>query len=172
MTGFLLDFLQHEVSFSNFGIYMSLVWRPAMSTGLAWQDEQHKEIFKRIDQLLDAMQQNQGSAVVKELLDFLQIYASQHFSDEENYMLTHSCTTCVKHKQCHEEFKEHLAELVAIYDSQGASTIVVLKLQSWLREWLFSHIMNVDKLMVATSTPDAPGVTSAFQPSGSITAAT
>lgn len=139
---------------------MSLIWRPGMSTGLAWQDEQHKEIFKRINQLLEAMQQNHGSSVIAELFEFLREYADRHFSDEEGYMEAHACTTCTLHKKCHEEFKQHLDDLINLYNSQGASTIVVMKLEIWLRDWLIKHIMDLDKLMVRTSTPgnDNPDV--------------
>ena len=148
---------------------MSLIWREKMSTGLAWQDEQHKQIFKKLDELLEAMQQNRGASVVKELLEFLKTYSSKHFEDEEEYMLTHNCTTCIKHKECHSDFKEHLAEIVELYDSQGASTMVVLRLQTWLRDWLIQHIMNIDKLMAATSTPDPPGLDKEWKPKNSFT---
>ncbi len=136
---------------------MSLIWRPQMSTGLTWQDEQHQELFRRIDQLFDAIDQNKGASVVKELLNFLKSYAIKHFEDEEKYMDTHACRTCVKHKECHGEFKEHLDEIIALYEHQGASTMVVLKLQTWMRDWLIGHIMSVDKEMVLTSVADSLG---------------
>ncbi len=130
-------------------------WRPELATGLDWQDKQHQEILKQLDQLVAAMQINEGASVVKELMDFLQAYATDHFRDEEQYMLEHNCITCVNHKKCHTDFKTHLAEIRALYDSQGASTMVVLKLQSWLRDWFVSHITSIDKQMVKTSTPKA-----------------
>lgn len=134
---------------------MSLVWRPAMSTGLNWQDEQHKEIFRRIDLLLEAMEQNKGSSEVKELLRFLNSYSLKHFSDEEAYMDAHNCRTCERHKECHEVFRTNLSEIMSMYEHHGASTMVVLKLQTWLRDWLITHILDVDKKMVAVLSPEA-----------------
>ncbi|MBL0063105.1 MAG: hemerythrin family protein [bacterium] len=136
---------------------MSLVWRSQMSTGLIWQDEQHKEIFRRIDMLLEAIELNKGASVVKELITFLKSYSLKHFADEEAYMDSHGCRTCVRHKECHEEFKTHLNEIITLYEHQGASTMVVLRLQTWLRDWLISHIISMDKEMVLTSVADALG---------------
>jgi hemerythrin len=128
---------------------MSLVWRPQMSTGLEWQDKQHQELFRRIDSLYEAMQRHEANTVVKELLKFLGDYARTHFMVEEEYMKTHVCSNCEEHIKCHELFTEHLAEIVELYEKQGASTMVVMRLQSWLRDWLINHIMTIDKKMVA-----------------------
>ena len=90
---------------------MSLIWRKEMSTGLDWQDDQHKQILNRIDQLLEAMEKHEGAGVVKELIDFLGDYARDHFRDEEEYMQKHHCTTSLVHKQCHEDFIAQLTSL-------------------------------------------------------------
>jgi hemerythrin len=127
---------------------MSLKWRPEMSTGLDWQDEDHQKIFNRIDQLLDAMQHHSGNTLVKEMLLFLGDYARGHFKREEDYMLAHHCRNYELHKNSHDEFVGHLTEIMELYDRQGASTVVVMRLQGWLREWLINHIMNMDKRMV------------------------
>ena len=132
---------------------MSLQWRKEMSTGLEWQDEQHQQIFIRIDQLLEAMRHSAGRGVVKDLLDFLGTYAHDHFKDEEEYMLAHNCSTYAEHKKVHDDFVEQLHELVELYNKQGASTVVVMRLQGWMRDWLIQHIMNVDKKMALTCTP-------------------
>jgi hemerythrin len=128
---------------------MSLIWRQEMSTGLEWQDEQHQQIFEQIDKLLEAMRHSAGQSVVKDLIDFLGNYTRTHFEGEEDYMLKHNCTTYAEHKKCHEDFSEQLGELVELYNRQGASTMVVMRLQSWLRDWLINHIMNVDRKMLS-----------------------
>lgn len=128
----------------------ALKWRPEMSTGLAWQDEQHKEILKRIDELLEAMSSNHGASVVKDLFDFLEEYSINHFNSEEEYMRQHECSTCDLHVNCHKAFIANLTTLKEMYSRQGPSTMVVMKLQSWLSKWLVDHIMEVDKLMART----------------------
>jgi hemerythrin len=126
---------------------MSIVWRDEMSTGLAWQDEQHKELLLRINQLLEALDNQSAPSVVKELIDFLGEYAMKHFHAEEKYMLEHKCSTCTQHKKCHSEFIHNWTELRALYASHGPSTMVVLKLQRLLRDWLIQHMLTVDKAM-------------------------
>lgn len=126
---------------------MSLVWRDEMSTGLAWQDEQHKELVQQINRLLEALDNHCAPTVVKELIDFLGEYAMKHFHAEEKYMNEHRCSSCDHHKKCHSEFILHWTELRGLYATQGASTLVVLKLQQFLRTWLIDHMLTVDKAM-------------------------
>jgi hemerythrin len=140
------------------GNQMSLVWRPAMSTGLDWQDEQHKEIFRQIDLLNEAIEQNEGASVVKEMLEFLESYATKHFRDEEEYMHSHGCQTCDLHEKCHQMMLANIAEIRATFDRHGPSTMVVLKLQTLFRDWLLNHILTVDKKMVTTSNREAYAV--------------
>ena len=78
---------------------MSLKWRAELNTGLDWQDKQHRQIFKKIDKLLDAMQQNEGACVVKELIAFLGKYTQSHFCEKEEYMFAHNSTTYARHKK-------------------------------------------------------------------------
>lgn len=129
---------------------MSIVWRDEMSTGLAWQDEQHKELVLKINQLLEALDSHSAPSVVKGLIDFLGEYAMKHFHAEEKYMLEHNCSTSPQHRKCHSEFIATWTELRSMYASQGASTMVVLKLQQFLRTWLIDHMLTMDKEMVRT----------------------
>jgi len=116
-----------------------------MATGIAWQDQQHQELLGKLDELVQAVQYHAGASVVEELLDFLNKYSAMHFEMEEQYMACHKCATCVQHVKCHELFKQQLAEVRALHDHQGPSTLVVLKLQTWLRRWLANHILTLDR---------------------------
>ena len=149
-----------EATIINLGAEMSIVWRPAMSTGLAWQDEQHKEILRRIDQLVDAIEKNQGASVIGELLEFLGEYVDRHFRSEEAFMRKSGCGSCELHAECHRVLRENLAEIKATFNRHGASTMVVVKMQSLVRDWLINHVLAIDKQtaaevnqMIATAIP-------------------
>lgn len=61
-------------------------WLDQYSVGVESIDNQHKELFARINKLLDACSQGEGKKVLPEVLDFLGDYVVFHFSTEEKYM--------------------------------------------------------------------------------------
>lgn len=68
-----------------------------------------------------------------------------HFNEEEdiqkkiNYPLFH-----IQHTQ-HEEFKNDIKEFRKIFETQGTSAILALKIQKKLVDWFKNHIINLDK---------------------------
>ena len=65
--------------------------RKAMTTHMKWSeklfgtgipevDEQHKELFSRVNALLDACSRGDGAAAVRSTLEFLEGYMEQHFA--------------------------------------------------------------------------------------------
>ncbi|MFZ5434209.1 MAG: bacteriohemerythrin [Calditrichota bacterium] len=128
---------------------MPLVWRQELSTGLDWQDEQHKQLFEHISVLQDAMQSNKANDVIHEQIEFLEQYYQNHFRDEENYMLEHHSPHYAEHKKLHDKFVENYQQLKHLYSRQGPSTIVVMHLQRMLHDWLIQHVMSADKKIVA-----------------------
>lgn len=62
---------------------MSIQWRKSYEIGVEEIDSQHKELFKRIRDLLDACSQNKGRQEVSKMIDFLEEYVDIHFTSEE-----------------------------------------------------------------------------------------
>ncbi|MBK6765901.1 MAG: hemerythrin family protein [bacterium] len=129
-------------------------WRPHMATGLEWQDQRHQELLNKLDELCQAVQYYAGASVVNGLLDFLDDYSQSHFRQEEQYMARNKCGSCAEHQQCHELFKVQLHDVRALYASQGPSTLVILKLQTWLRRWLAMHILTLDRHLTDSASPE------------------
>jgi hemerythrin len=128
---------------------MSLYWTPAMSTGLDWQDTEHRELFNRIASLLDAMRHNEPETTLSELFIFLKSYVELHFSHEEQVMCETAFPKYKAHKAEHNAFIARMENLRTAFGRQGASTYVVLNVQRWLVEWLQIHIGREDKLLAA-----------------------
>ena len=63
-------------------------WHPSLSVGIELIDEQHKEWFKRAEDLFEAGKKGQAKEYIGELLGFLDQYTKKHFADEERYMLS------------------------------------------------------------------------------------
>ena len=65
---------------------MAIEWSDNLSTGVAEIDNQHKELFRRINDLFDACNQGKGKSEVAGVMEFLESYVVEHFGKEENYM--------------------------------------------------------------------------------------
>ena len=124
---------------------MTIKWRDGLATGLEWQDEQHKKLFEQMNTLIEAMQQHEGAAIIKDMITFLKDYAQHHLVEEEQFLELHNDPTLLKHRRAHDIFRENLAKLDVLYERQGASTLAVLHTQRWLRDWLIDHIAAMDR---------------------------
>ena len=61
-------------------------WTQDLSVGVNKIDEQHKELFSRINNLLTAIKQHRCKDEIDNTIAFLEDYARTHFSYEEKQM--------------------------------------------------------------------------------------
>ncbi len=124
-------------------------WSSNMETGIGVVDEQHRELFRRIDQLLDAMRSGKGRQVVGELLNFLGRYADEHFRTEEGIWSRAGLPDLDQHLRAHEGFRRDFAELAAAYERDPSKLSLTIEVQRRVMEWLREHILRVDKKAAA-----------------------
>lgn len=129
---------------------MSFTWTPDISTGIEEIDSQHKELFTRLNTLLDACAAEQkGKDEIGTYLAFLQDYTIQHFSAEETAMTKAAYPGLHVHKQEHDYFKQRLATIRKEFLDYGGTIHVVLLAVRASGDWLFSHIKKTDREMGA-----------------------
>jgi hemerythrin len=126
---------------------MALNWNARLSTGLDWQDNQHQELFRHLNSLLEAMKAGHGESSIADTIKFIDGYVVQHFGNEERFMQQNRLTCYADHKRTHEEFNRRFAEMKATYAAGGVTPTFSLKLQNWLSNWWLQHIAAVDKEM-------------------------
>lgn len=123
---------------------MILNWDNSLSVGNDNIDNQHKELFYRLNKLLEAMKEGQGKSEVINTLDFLEVYVIKHFNYEEEIQKKNKYPKFnVQHKQ-HEEFKNELKELRRVFETTGISSLFVINTQQKMVKWCKDHIMNSD----------------------------
>lgn len=129
---------------------MSFTWTPDISTGVEEIDSQHRELFKRLNTLLDACAaQQKGKDEIGTYLAFLEDYVIQHFSAEEAAMAKAAYPGLAAHKQDHDYFKQRLTTIKKEFLDYGATIHVVLLAVRASGDWLFSHIKKTDREMGA-----------------------
>lgn len=127
---------------------MAIEWSDSLLTGLEWQDFQHKELFSRINSLLDAMDMGLGKDEVLRLFGFLDEYFVTHFDAEEQAMHKYDYPDMLAHLEEHMRFIDDIARLRS--DAlHGVSTGLVIQVQSRLVDWLINHIGSIDKSLGA-----------------------
>ena len=124
-------------------------WTPAIAVGYPIIDKQHKELFRRADQLLEAMHEGRASAELGRLFQFLQIYVQDHFGTEEMLMTARAYPGKAGHKAQHAEFVRRFEEGLEAFKAKGPSAAVVLDISSLIRGWLVNHISTVDVKLAA-----------------------
>ncbi|HEY7725850.1 MAG TPA: bacteriohemerythrin [Anaeromyxobacteraceae bacterium] len=124
---------------------MSLFWEPHLAIGVAEIDAQHRELFDRVNGLLDAMREHRGAGQVGVLLDFLGRYVADHFQAEESLMREARYPGYEAHRREHEGFTRELRDLSRAFAEGGATPAVVVKLNVWLCDWLRRHVSDSDQ---------------------------
>lgn len=124
---------------------MAVEWTSDLSVGVPQIDWQHKELFKRVNDLLEAMRAGQGKKEVGKVVEFLRDYVVSHFGSEEELMRQNSYPSASGHKALHEKFVADFRLLEKSILSGDWNSSFVISLQRYLVDWLNNHIGKVDK---------------------------
>jgi hemerythrin len=122
-------------------------WTEKLATGISTIDSQHKELFKRINNLVTAIKQQRCKAEIDGTIKFLDDYARVHFSEEEKHMRDSGYGGLEEQRKDHKKYLAALAELKDLaslprilggsYDLSATTNQVVV-------DWIVDHIMKVD----------------------------
>ena len=123
---------------------MMLRWKEQLSTGVWWQEKQHREIFNRLNKLMAALEHGREREEVDELYEYMESYLSRHFRAEEAAMERSGYSGRRSHSAEHRKLSEEIAALRSELES-GARLALVLKVQRRIIDWFVNHIGNMDK---------------------------
>ena len=126
---------------------MAIEWNEKLATGNNDIDNQHKELFRRFGNLLDACNQKKGKEEVCNLLVFLGVYVRTHFAAEEELQQCHNYPGYQAHKAQHESFIKDLGNLEEQLKVEGATLPLVIQTNQTMISWLINHISVSDKEM-------------------------
>ena len=128
---------------------MALTWTPALAVGVAHIDDEHRELFARVNQLLDAMQQSRAKEQLVPLIGFLKDYVSVHFGGEAALMQRHRYPEAQHHLAQHAFFVSEFRALADELDKAGPTALLTIKLNKLLCDWLRQHVASTDKKLGA-----------------------
>lgn len=115
-----------------------------LETGNIFIDDEHRRLFKAVNDLLDACDKGQGRESLKKTMTFLSNYVNTHFDHEEQLQQKNNYPNYTAHKAFHEKYKSDLNALMAKIPASGATVgdLTALNAQIGI---LVSHIRTEDK---------------------------
>jgi len=128
---------------------MGIKWTSDLSVGVTEIDNQHKEIFSRMDRLFAACSEGRGKDEVLQLLLFLEEYVKEHFAAEERLQLRHAYPDYAVHKSEHTRFMADVERLTREFRTEGATLSLVILTNKTLTSWLLQHITKTDMAFAA-----------------------
>ncbi|MDR2021429.1 MAG: hemerythrin family protein [Treponema sp.] len=120
------------------------VWDESVRTGNDFIDEQHKQLFAAINDLMKACEDNRGKEELTKSLNFLNDYTIKHFFDEEQLQQKFNYPEYTRHKELHEGFKATVRDLKVRMIMKGASAELIDEVRAKIGDWLVTHIKGND----------------------------
>jgi hemerythrin len=134
-------------------------WLPQYAVNVPEIDQQHKEMFRMFNQLLDIAWDGEGKDAIEESIRFLAAYVVNHFATEETFMQQHEFPDYVEHKKSHDEFTADVNYFLNEYGKKQISTELLVSVLITLGDWTREHIRGMDqelsRFLVGTYAPVA-----------------
>jgi len=117
-------------------------------TGYEIIDNQHKEMFNKLNDSWAAAPKGHGPDIVIQTLKFLNKHIITHFADEEKLQREISYPGFAKHKKEHEGYKKEFERILNDFQRHGPDYSVSKDLLNSMLEWVAKHIKTEDKQLV------------------------
>jgi len=124
---------------------MPFIWEDRFSVGVKLIDDQHKELFKRMNTLLNAVSKGEQDAETIRIMFFLRDYVITHFRDEENLMETYGYPETHLHKAEHQNLMKDLKLIIDEYKSVRDNRQIYEQLKERLADWVIHHTTGIDQ---------------------------
>ncbi len=126
---------------------MSLQWTKALSVGISEIDDQHKELFGRINKMLNIIVESSEIDETGKVIDFLDEYVVSHFATEEGLMKRFDYPDLEHHLRQHGEFTREFCLFRDRFSKEGPSRFLAIQIEEMMVEWWTNHINKVDKVL-------------------------
>lgn len=129
---------------------MSLMeWSPAIATGYAKIDDDHKHLIALVNRLHEAMLKRAGKDQLGKVFDELAVYTKEHFGREEALMTKIGFVGSLEHRGQHRALIEQLEQLRK--DFVAGRLTITLETMKFLQTWVTEHIEKSDRKLAAAA---------------------
>jgi len=123
------------------------IWSEEYSVNIQEIDEQHKEFFVIVNDLLEA---SEDASVTKEMMlmkiGLLGNYAAYHLGTEEDLFSNFKYQDAPEHIKAHDMFREKVKELISKAETENVDQKELIgEAADFAGDWLLNHILIMDK---------------------------
>lgn len=126
-----------------------MLWKDNYQLGVSLIDEQHKELFRRVESFLRVLRSNncwdEKIPQINETLEFMKRYVVEHFHDEEEYQLLIGYPGYEAHKKRHDGMVNYVQEVSRQYQQLGNNEQLMQQFGGRLMAWLINHVVIEDQ---------------------------
>lgn len=124
-------------------------WSDDLLTGNAQIDNEHKELIKAINSLLEACSKGKGRNELEKTIKFLSSYTKTHFAHEEVLQVKYKYPDYNNHKNYHKHFIDTVESVHKKLLSDGPTIGLVGEINSKVAVWIINHIKREDVKVAA-----------------------
>ncbi len=129
-----------------------LEWTKDLETGDSTIDQEHREIYGRLNALEAAIERGAEHDALRGLIHLLLDYTHKHFRHEEAVMRCRNCPTREANSNAHDEFLSRMIQWLAIMNTGPVPISVVADIQAETSQWIHRHIVQIDCGLRAVTT--------------------
>ena len=127
-----------------------MIWKESYKIGVKEVDEQHKELFKRLNEFIKTVKDDSDDTKTKiqevtETLEFMGDYVDEHFSKEEKLQKKYDYPGYEKHHEAHKKFKSEIKEFADQFQQGEYNEELALEFSGRLLTWLINHVAYTDQ---------------------------
>jgi hemerythrin len=127
---------------------MAVQWSDSLASGAAEIDTQHKELFTRVNSLLNAFDKGTaGRDEVSKIVQYLTDYVVFHFGTEEKHMEKFGYSSMSAHKAQHGQFVRTFLRLKERMLMEGINPQLTEETKQLVVDWLINHIKYSDRAL-------------------------
>lgn len=126
-----------------------MMWKDSYRLGVERIDEQHMELFRMTEDLVNAVKDGASVQDYQKALGFLKDYVIYHFRDEEAYQQSiHYCDS-ETHKQEHRQFTQTVLDYERRLTEHGFDAKTMKDLAGTVTTWLIYYVVDTDQKLVS-----------------------
>jgi len=126
-------------------VSVGIDWSDLLSVGISKMDDEHKELFSRINDLLKALLGQGGNHDLPSLVSRVNEYIQYHFRDEEKMLESYKYPGLNEQKKLHSIYENEFRIIEEKLRSGEFDAGLLIEIQDKIVNWLLEHIGRVDK---------------------------
>lgn len=126
-----------------------MMWKDSYRLGVERIDQQHIELFRMTEDLVNAIKDGAAPEACQRALGFLKDYVIYHFRDEEAYQASIHYSGLEAHKAEHRQFTQTVLDYEKRLTENGFDPKTMKDLAGTVTAWLIYHVVDTDQKIVS-----------------------